>query len=781
MSGGDAGDQLPRMLETQEIDLPRRRQAEGDRDPHVMRPHQGSAALIAGAGAFGVLMTVIERDLRPRERVVAALGSAGVAAVGGYGMYAPQGLASIVRSMPAPVPPIASLIALAFSSAANSPMYFPAVTMTAVGASPLDFDRSKRFGEAIGVTYLGIVAVTSARRLGRDPQLWWNFGMFSAFRAAAAVGALTGRLALDVRSLERARQRDQDLIDRSTVPAGELGAFSAEARVVAAELDRLLLNAARRTFGDDTDTVRADLGAARNATHHFQLAPTLIAAAGQEKVALAESVEEVIETYRRHVLGEDAEIRLRCDLSAAAAVNARSAEAVLVTLKRALDNAVLSPGTVRRIDVRVLTDDVIRLEVEDDGGGRAPREGEWGTGLTESFARCDELDGHLSVGDGARGVLVRAAVPFVPPPAADEEAGRIVIERADGALDRIVVELRRATVWQGIACLACAGSWRRRAGGIAAFLAVAGSERIVPERRGPLRGALEDAACGLVWPSDARPASGWIGTQLIAEAVRHRRYPWLQTAAATAALGVSARSHGRDADPARLRENLIFPFLCSVLGAAIMRARRKLAEAEAETISLRQRAEFVESLTPATARFHDVLKPLKRSGMWLRHFDDDTGARLQALSEEFTTLTEALRQLITVPDPLADLQEHLLVRLAPIEVTVSGVQPVMEETRERKRLLDRARAFTELIRLADDIADQLLDEHPRDALGRSSLRLVHLHVEVDAEDHVVLHVEPYLAGAAERPVQHSGRSNLELSAHAQRHPLRIDAVARRLT
>ena len=108
-----------------------------DRDRAVLGVYQGGTLAAALGGVFGLYMTR-EMDLTRRERVVGGAGAIVTIGLGISAAAAPVQLAALLRRR---VPPWAlpafGLVSIAGSGTARSPMFFPAVMLTALGGGRL--------------------------------------------------------------------------------------------------------------------------------------------------------------------------------------------------------------------------------------------------------------------------------------------------------------------------------------------------------------------------------------------------------------------------------------------------------------------------------------------------------------------------------------------------------------------------------------------------------------------------------------------------------------------
>jgi hypothetical protein len=778
-----------------DVRLPPKQVADGDQDEEFLRAHQLAGAVLGLAGAWGALMTHRERLAR-RQRRCAYGATAGCAAIGAFVAWRPRVLARTQRRITPVVPPAAGLAAVALTRPGSSPMYLSSLVLTGIGTSSLDRRSGRRLGQLTGLAYLALVTVFER---AWDRRLLWNGGMWTAYAVAGVIGAEVGRLALDVRTLERARQRDERLLWQSREVKTDLDRAAGDASRVAAELERVLLDiAGRRTHGEDEPAVLESIAKIRRPVHHVEMAEQLISAARQESLDVAAAVEEMLESFEAPLRAAGARAQVSFALADRATFDARATLAVLVTLKRAVDNAILGPrpGQRRLHDNGLSTVEVtvafvngeLRLTVTDDAGGVAPTMAEWGTGLSEAWNRCRQLGGDLDLLQAERGVRLVAWVVAnpvdAPPPGALE---RTLTKRFDGVLDRLVRELNLATIFQGLACALTGPSPVACAAAACAIAVVAGEELRPAARRSRRLTVARLVIVGSIWPRGGRPASGWVGLKLTEDITRHGPAV-TPMCVAVAALGLQAARVRRTVAPGRIVENVSFPVLCTCFGAALDWAHAHLAQIDAQQVNLRQRAEYIESLAPAIEAFHDYVSPLKQDGHWWRRLEDADRSELERLRRALTGPTAALRALIPTTDPLAEMQAHLAVRLAPVEISVSGRQPVLDETRELNRLLARARRVTELVGKSDDIVDDLLNRFPRSISGRSRLTRVHLHLEPHGDEHWELWVRP-IGDMADSPaadtllLHRSGRRTVSSFAalppdQDSMHLLHIDAIAR---
>ena len=743
-----------------------------DADPGVLGVYQGGALAVAGGAVFGLWMSVQEQRLSGRQRLVALAANGATIAFGLAGTARPAWLSrTLRRRLPAPTLPLAGLAAIAGSAPDRSPMYFPAVMLTALGAGATTPRRGAVIGGLAGTAYVGLVL--AQRRPWRDPdrQIWWNVAMLPAFTMAGPVGSLIGDAALAVRALERARARDRRTIQQAgESPRAALQRTARQTEQIAQELDELLLRAARFVC-DDAEAqsqLEAAVDAVREDTHHLLLGPVLIAAARGEPLDLLTAVGSITGSYERALRMIPVAVDLQSDVPEGRAIDGRTTAVLLRLLKVALDNcerqlrlSAAGHGGTRAGAVTIrLRERAARLEleVEDDGRGVAPPRTEWSTGLLESHAQVRALGGSLRLEQGETGVRLGAEVPLSPVRIRPlPEAGGAVGAGLDAAVVKAEKLLRISNAIGALGCFMTAERRGAAANCGAGFFAAAGLDELLVQRgrRARWHADASLAFVGLLWPAGGRPASGWVGAELFLRALRRgaRETAWA-TALSTAALGMSAMRVRRSVGAARIAENVLFPAVCAASGLGAREARRRLARAEAETVLLRERSELVESLAYTVRLKHDVIKPVRRSKAWRQGLDEtELGSELNRIGEKVDILVRELKESIVVAEPLREFQEHLATRLSPVPVTVSGELPRLvslqasvgsgDSGRGREQTLERARQSIALTALADKCAAQILRRYPPSLLGRSPLVVVHLAVRPQAPGKVEVAVRPF--------------------------------------
>lgn len=755
-----------------------------DQDREVLTIYRGGPLVVAAAGVGSWYMAAQE-NITARERALGRVGAAVTMGLGVAAIVAPVSLAAVLRRRLDPwLLPAFGLAAVAKSGANRSPMFFPAVTLSALGGGRLGAFRWPRqtasgaMGVALGAGYgLVVLGVRRPWRTGWDMDLLWNLGVVPAFGVSPLVGGEMGDLALSMRRLERTRARDRHAL--RAVGAGRVG-LGDDARLgrLRARLGRggaPRAGVARTTLPELVDRVQAVSQQLENALlriaavprapeamrevneaveeirrgiEHHRLAPTLVSAARSRPGDLAMVLESVFAVYRSG--WEHTGVRLTADTSGlpkGERADARVTSVLVRAAKVALDNAFEHGGEhLSAVDCSLaLEADRLVLRVRDDGGAvRVPQEGEWGTGLTETAAAVRALgDDKLALRPVDGGVEFTAHLPRVP--AADGHDGTYdsVIARVDDALDRCASYLMPSNYWAGVmGCLTAGRRGWRRAVAFSALVALdrAWARRVPGDYR---RSAATTLAMGLLWPTGGLPAGGWIGAELFFQVVRSppRRALGISVAATTALALRGLRVRG-SIERVRLVESLVFSPFCAVAGLAPRYLRGRLQRIEAEALSLRERADLIETLARAARLDHDITKPLRASAAW---YDDGIknsadGQLLLKLSGDLDELAHELLAHVEIADPILDIQQHLQMRLDPVSVAVTGQRPVGVARSEHA--LQRAREHLATVALADQLADRLLQRFPPNVRGRSRLADVHVDISPADEAHVRVLVRP---------------------------------------
>ena len=549
-----------------EVQLAPLRVTEGDQDEELLRAHRLGAVLLVGGGLWGAIMAAGEPQLSPWQSRRGLALTVGVACVGLVGVIKPRWVARLQRRLPPPATPLLGLAGIALTRPAVSPMFMPSLVLTAIGASTLDVKTGRQLGRLTGTGYVLLVAATTRR--WRRERLW-NVGMWSAFSVSGLMGAEIGRIALDVRAIERARQRDQQLVRQPGKVRQDLENAARDASAIAAELERLLLDIAARDHGGETAAVLDSIAAIRRPVHHIEMAEQLIRAAREERIDLRAGVEAMLASFRAPLHAAGASAIPTFALHGDAVYDARATLALLVTLKRSIDNAILHGESLTAVAVSVeQLDGRIVLAVEDDGAGTPIGPTDWGTGLSEAANRCQQLGGGLALERGRAGIRLVAHVPAIPAKVPHElTLDRTFTARIDKVLLGIADELRTTNVVQGLSCLLSGRSPRHSVAASAVLLAMATWDRHRAAAPTQASSIAHAAIIGSIWPRGGRPAGGWLGFKLTEHGWRTGS-PLLPSVVTTIAVAIQARRVRATVEPARIVENITFPLLCAGLSVA---------------------------------------------------------------------------------------------------------------------------------------------------------------------------------------------------------------------
>ncbi len=729
-----------------------------DQDIDVLGVYTAGGYIAMAAGGFGLLMALFE-DLPRLQRRLGIAATLATTLFGARHILEPVEVAAVLRRrLSPPVLPLRGMLALAVSGGERSPMFYPSLILTGFGGGRLGrvrFARAKPthsalFAAAAATAYP--VVVVTARVLKReppDPRLLWNFGASPLFFAFAAVGGELGDLALAVRRIERTRKRDKDAL-QAPVHGSRLSMshIAGDLRRSASELEQTLLRIAapRRSRTDPSSReVQTAVEDIRGEIQHHQLAPLLVAAANEQPLPLVPTLDAVLDIYREGWREERVSIAFHPQVPPGTTVHPRVTGALVRATKVALDNSHdHQTKTLTTIHTYLTLDSngELTLRICDDGGGSPPNARQWGTGISETHAHMHTMGGTIDLLPTSRGVEFVVRVPSHPP-APDPLDGLQLGPRIDDSLLRCARTIRPATWLNGLTCCLTAPNRRSGVAHAALFTALAAADRGWNRRRqtDPWRARSIVPAVSLLWPAGARPTTGWAGLEIVSlGAFGRAREAFGVGMLALACTTLSATRVRRTVEKARLVENIAFPVVCTASGVAAAYARRLLEEAERDSLGLRERAELVELLARAIRLHHDLIKPLRRSRAWYEEniMESADGQRLLELSGHIDALTRRLLGRIVVADPIADLRDHLQLRLAPTVVTIGGTRPRFTSQRASAVAVERARHHLALVALADELADHMLALFPPTIGGRP--RLEALHVDMSPLDDCELRV-----------------------------------------
>ncbi|MGH2911815.1 MAG: hypothetical protein ACRDJ3_04995 [Solirubrobacteraceae bacterium] len=736
-----------------------------DRDVDVLGVYTAGGYIALAAGGFGLLMALSE-DLPRLPRSLGVAATLATTAFGARHILEPVEVAAVLRRrLSPPVLPLLGMFALAVSGAERSPMFYPSLVLTGFGGGRLGRVRLNRAkpntsalfaGAATAVYPAVVVGVRRLRREALDARLLWNVGVSPLFFAFAAIGGELGDLALAVRRIERTRKRDKDALKPSASGnRAPIFHIAGDIRGTAAELEQALLRIAapRRSLEDPSSReVQAAVEDIRGEIQHHQLAPLLVAAANERQLPLVPTLTAVLDIYREGWREQSISIRFHPQILAGKSIHPRVTSALVRATKVALDNSYRHQRrTLTAIELHLAHDDsgYLTLRIRDDAGGSSPPEaGEWGTGLSETRAHVHSLGGTVSLLASGGGVELVVRVPSQPP-VSDSLDGHVQLSgRIDDSLLRCARAIRPATWVNGVACCLTAPNRRSGAAHAALFSALVIADRSWNRRRrgDPWRARSIVSAMSMLWPAGGRPTTGWTGLEIVSlGAFGRAREAFGVGTLALALTSLSAYRVKHTIERARLVENVAFPLVCAASGVAAAYGRRLLQDAERDSICLRERAELVELLARTVRLHHDLIKPLRRSRAWYEEgiMASADGQRLLELSGRIDTLTRRLLALIVMADPIADLREHLQLRLAPTVVTVGGTRPLWTSRRADAVGVERAREHLALVALADELADHVLDRFPPTITGTPRPELLHVDISPLDDRELRLSLQPH--------------------------------------
>lgn len=723
-----------------------------DSDPETLATYEAGGGGLLVMGLLSAAAVPIQPGLSKRQRAVAALWTGSTIALGAAARWRPVAFARFTQDhteMTATSLLAGGSVAIALGGGYRSPAYTASVATTTLGAAFVG-KKGASYG-GIGSAAYAAACIATARPWRPDPpSLWWNAGVVTAFWAAGRIGSVLGELALSLRSLEAARRRDRELLDRVGDGSSNRVRLELHARAVAKAAERLrngingLLAGAKReglTNPEMTKAAAADL----DGLHHLLTAPMLIAGSTTPQLAggLAAQVAQLINTR------DDPGATVTLDIGDASptAVDPRTSGTLLEVLKRGLDNAVEAGRGRVAIHVSLgFTEGSVQMAIEDDAGGPAPAEAEWGFGLRASRRSVHELGGELSLANAPAGVIVRVDVPAVPADDPDEEAS--TASRVDRAAAAVLRTARFATLIQSSTQAVDGQTPRRAVKRLVRLWAVIGVGEVAARLKpAQARWAVPAAAivASVSLPGRGQPASlPWASTLCAYHAYRVAEVDAVPVIATLGSIVVGDPRYAFTEDLKFTLVDRTFPLVCAAIGAAAGRARSRVDAREQELGLMADRLALIGAVARPLATQHDVLKQLSKTRGWNELRQLERAGRLPergellAAEQELLAVGSQLERMLVVPTPTLELllaQLRLQLAPVPVEMNIESNSVLPEGRRHSAWALDRSRDRLWMVQLADEVAELVRREVPPSVTGRRQLRRV--NVALAFEEHFV--------------------------------------------
>jgi two-component sensor histidine kinase len=734
--------------------------ARPEQDPQTLGPFVAGGGMLAISSVLGGIMAFVQPGLSRPQRVVAGVGCAVLGTVGVGAWRSAPGFARLTRSRPQ-----VAVIGLAAVSGATttfgggyqSPGYFPGIIATAVGGGYLARRDSLRYGVVIGTAYTAGSLATAKPWRPDAPDIWWNIGSAAMFIAAASIGSRAGALSMTLRGLELARRRDREAIAGSGLArssAEELADRSATVAEAARRVERAiseLTRAAEQSGLASGEDLRTRARQDSQGLHHLTLAPQLLGLATASKV---ETLEDRVAAICRGSLSPEIKTSSYVSSTVPAQIDARSATPLIQALKRALDNAQQHtdqrPLTIK-VSVSLSASGDVVLDVEDNGGGGPVPRKEWGEGFQLTEEQLSRIGGQLRLLPGTAGLRMQAVVPVVeqePTVAANSS----VVAGVDHTTGQIIADVRVAAAWHSVMIL-CANTPPadrvRRSVRLVALLLVGELASRRPNSM-PWSGLPSTAIiAAAAFPGPGRPVTGGWSTTLVVDYITRTGARGYGAAAGVAAASMIAAGRATLTELHLTVGDRLFPLFGSAAGLLAYRQRTNVARGEKELVAMGDRLALIEQVSLPLQLRHDVLKQLRRSRVWTSLLNLPAGQQLVASEEALLAATAALEPMLLIAgSPIELIVQQLTFRLAPTVIRPPNREVVLQLA-ERRRTIGRGlRAGRErlwLIRLGDQIAEEMLALVPPSPTGRWRLREVIISLTADRDD-LILSFRPIPVG-----------------------------------
>ena len=710
-------------------------------------PRSTGMALICG-GLLGLAMSVQQPGLKLRERLFAAAGGGASLGLGVLAVGGPLSLSGPARRAPSAFAGACyggAAASVAFGGGHQTPAYFPAVVLTALGGGVGgDVGAGARGGSAVGIAYLGGCALslkpwrTSLRR-----EDWWNVAGALGFLGGGIVGAIAGDLNLKLRALNDFASREGEGASRAAMEAkaGEVHRQGARFLELLREVDETFAEEA--TVLEATDQLATALGSLRTVR-------TIPSAEERENLATWPRLLEIADYYNH---GGNVRVSLTSASSAPPAANAAATGALCECATALIQNAANARGADRppitvEVSLVVIPGErgdkrrrFLQMTVEDDAGGDPPSRAEWGKGLSECLAAAEELGGRFRLERGRAGVRAITEVPYVEGREQAPLALAFSAQAAEGR-DACLRALRRVTAAQALFITLSESTDRRelprRLVAIASIFTAGELVQRLPARAqsvvaGPLGALAMSAFRGPGRP----PLGGWAAVMCAQSgAAGQPGVAWLSATLATAGATAAAGPERFGAALPTTIADRTFALLGAAVGASVHKGFTQLKSQEDRVADEAWRRHAHAELAAPVRLRHHLLEPLEDAlgaTRWKQFDESELGMRLEEAEGDLRSAQEALERLLRAGDPLRELQHQLARLLAPAPVRLLGERPKHTDPRPGREL-EAVRFRLGLIGLGQAIATRVRDHLPTSLLVVEPLQELQLHIESDGEE-----------------------------------------------
>lgn len=710
-------------------------------------PRSTGMALICG-GLLGVAMSAQQPGLKLRERLFAAVGSAASLGLGALAIGGPLSLSGPARRAPSAFAGAcygSAAASVALGGGHQTPAYFPAVVLTALGSGVGgDVGAGARGGSAVGIAYLGGCALSlkpwqaSLRR-----EDWWNVAAALGFLGGGIVGAIAGDLNLKLRAFNDFAGREGEGASREAMEEAAAEVRRRGARFLG------LLREVDEAFAEETAVLKATDELA-TALGSLRTVRTIPPAEERENLATWPRLLEIAEHYNR---GGNVHVSLMSGPGDPPAANAATTGALCESATALIQNAANArragrPPVAVEVSLAVVPDPrgekrrrFLRMTVEDDAGGDPPSPSEWGKGLSECRAAAEELGGAFVLERGQAGVRAVTEVRYVE---GREQAPRSLAfsTQAEEGRDACLRALRRVTAAQALFIALSESTERRklprRLVAIGAVVTAGELLQRLPARAqsvvaGPLGAVAMSAFRGPGRP----PLGGWAAVMCAQSAAAGQpELAWLSAVLATAGATAAAGPERFGAALPTTIGDRTFALLGAAVGASVHKGLAQLEDQEDRVADEAWRRHAHADLAAPVRLRHHLLEPLEDAlgaARWREFDESDLGRRLEGTEGDLRSAQEGLERLLRAGDPLRELQHQLARLLAPAPVRLLGERPDRTDPRPGHEL-EAVRFRLGLIGLGQAIATRVRDHLPTSILLVEPLQELQIHVESGGEE-----------------------------------------------
>jgi two-component sensor histidine kinase len=728
------------------------------------------ALVLGGAlGAFGTGPASIRR----REVVAAAAGSIACAALGLLALRSPAPWILAARRRPVDFALACwggAAASTAFGGGHQTPAYFPAVLLTAVGSGGIANTRGSALpGVGVGIAHLAGCA--ASRHRGRSLSargMMVSAAHSVAFPGSGIVGGLAGRLALRGRILSDALARE--------ARARETGAGKAQVDEVAAQIPelsaavlRVLPRIAARYpespgVADATAAMETALSTLRGAELRQQLADEV------EPLDSWRRLRAQVEGYNLRTT--NVRTRLSLELDQRETVGAAVVGTLMDCVSALVQNAAnAGAGRERPVEVTVTvrreqrprrgwtrdSEDMVVMAIEDDAGAtEAPDESDWGGGLTHSDRQAQLLGGKLRLAVGTEGLRAAVELPWLASNSRAASRALTFSRQYTEDAERAFRDMSAITLVQALLFTAGRRGFRPRQ--LAAPLGLWCAGELADRALEGRRRDLVESALGIVgmtmFSGPERPPAGGYASLLTTQVAARGSVPLavgaalLQTAGALAVAG--RRRFESDADGSVA--DRVFALVCvgagvgERLGYEAVRRREESLGGEAW-----RRRMLMDLARPGRDEHHFVwpLRDALGATAWGEFEVSDLGGEYRVARAALVSAQSRLEALMRRGDPLRGLQDQLARLFAPAPVKVHGVRPRVAPPVGGE--LDAVAYRVALVGLGHQIAEKVWRCLPDDwrSVGRLRELRLDVHPERGRTRIEVLQV-PYREGCRDR-------------------------------